>query len=125
MAGLKKRKQERSGSPNIVLVIFLAFFFILTIALGVFTYFGYAGQEDLRKAKLSAESALKGEKNAKKYYSMTYRNLRLTVGDRLEVKEEDQMNVDLEEFNKEGFGFFKDEDGKEEAKKLMEKFKGR
>jgi hypothetical protein len=49
MAGLKKTKKDGS-SPNIVLVVFLIFFTLLSIGLGIFAYYGYDGQDKLRSA---------------------------------------------------------------------------
>jgi hypothetical protein len=48
MAGLKKSSKKDAGNPNTALVIALIFFIVLSIGLGVFAYFGYDGQENLR-----------------------------------------------------------------------------
>jgi hypothetical protein len=49
MAGLKKPTKKRdTTNPNTVLVIFLVFFVLLSIGLGIWGYYGYAGQEKLR-----------------------------------------------------------------------------
>ena len=60
MAGLKKQKKEKSSNPNVVLIIFLVFFFLVSIGLGIWGYYGYAGQDDLRRAKFTSEAAAKG-----------------------------------------------------------------
>lgn len=65
MAGLKKASKRRdTTNPNTVLVLFLVFFVLLSIGLGTWGYFGYAGQEDLRqkaeKAKLESNVASLG-----------------------------------------------------------------
>src|SRR5262245_50109978 len=65
MAGLKKPVKKRdTTSPNTALVLFLVFFVLLSIGLGVWGYFGYSGQDKLRettkKAQVDSESAQKG-----------------------------------------------------------------
>jgi hypothetical protein len=119
MAGLKKKKKEKSGNPNIVLIIFLVFFFLVSIGLGIWGYYGYAGQEDLRRSRLNAESSAKVEKASKRYYSMLYRELRLAVGEKLDEKEIEFLNVDRDEFAKDN-GDFKAETDKEAAKALLD-----
>ena len=123
MAGLKKTKKEKSTSPNVVLVIFLVFFFLVSIGLGIWGYYGYAGQEDLRKAKFGAEAAAKGEKLGKRFYAMQYRYLRTALGDTLDEKETGQLNDDLDEFSKENGGAFKDETDKEASRIFVGKIK--
>src|SRR5438876_9494989 len=50
MAGLKKPTKKRdANNPNTVLVVFLVFFVLLSIGLGIWGYYGYAGQEKLRE----------------------------------------------------------------------------
>jgi len=119
MAGLKKQKKEKSTSPNVVLVIFLVFFFLLSIGLGIWGYYGYAGQEDLRRARSNADAAARASKLGLEYYSMLYGDLRVALGDTIDPAEEDQFNTAREAFLSEGFGKFKDEKTKEAAKKLM------
>ena len=45
MAGLKTlpKKKRDSSKPSPVLVIFLVFFILLSIGLGIWGYYGYAG----------------------------------------------------------------------------------
>src|SRR6516225_1095431 len=120
MAGLKKQKKEKSTSPNVVLVIFLVFFFLLSIGLGIWGYYGYAGQEDLRRAKQNEFTAKNAEKLGKRFYAMQYRYLRTALGDSLDEKESGQLNEDLDEFYKDNNGGpFKDEADKEAARKLV------
>ena len=63
---VKRRKD--SSNPNTVLVLFLVFFVILSIGLGVWGYYGQSGQEKLREAALEekkkADAALLGERFA-------------------------------------------------------------
>jgi hypothetical protein len=123
MAGLKKQKKEKSTSPNVVLVIFLVFFFLLSIGLGIWGYYGYAGQEELRRARSNADAAARGSKLGLEYYSMLYGDLRLDLGDTIDPAEEDQFNTARDAFLLPDFGKFKDEKTKEAAKKLMDDLK--
>jgi hypothetical protein len=125
MAGLKKQKKEKSSSPNVVLVVFLVFFFLLSIGLGIWGYYGYAGQEDLRRARSNADTAAKASNLGLEYYSMLYGDLRVALGDTIDPSEEDRFNTAREAFLSEGFGKFKDEKTKEAAKKLMDDLKER
>jgi hypothetical protein len=125
MAGLKKQKKEKSTSPNVVLVIFLVFFFLLSIGLGIWGYYGYAGQDDLRKQTLQAKAAATGANLGRDYYLMLYGDLRIALGETIDPSEEDKFNTAREAFLSEGFGKFKDEPTKEAAKKLMDDLKER
>lgn len=69
MALKKAPKRKDNTNPNTVLVLFLVFFVLLSIGLGTWGYFGYAGQDKLRDdavkkakdaeaAKISADFAL-------------------------------------------------------------------
>jgi hypothetical protein len=123
MAGLKKKKREKSSSPNVVLVIFLVFFFLLAIGLGIWGYYGYAGQDDLKKQKFGAEASAKGEKTGKRFYALQYRYIRTALGDSLSDAESGQMNEDLDEMYKENGGVFKDEPDLAAARTLLEDLK--
>ena len=103
MAGLKKKKREKSGSPNIVLVIFLVFFIIATITLGVFLYLALDEKSlalrDMAKERTNAQT----EKTTATYYRWLTRELRAAVGDKLGEKEIPELAVDREGFAKGGF----------------------
>jgi len=120
MAGLKKTPAEKTTSPNVVLVIFLVFFVLVAIGLGIWGYYGYAGQDDLQTKKRSAEAQAKAEKLAKEYYSMLYRHLRGAVGDKLDKSEEEQMKADFEQFINTDGGKFKDEKTLAADRKVIE-----
>src|SRR3954451_13033178 len=80
MAGLKKpSRRKETTSPNVVLVIFLVFFVLLSIGLGVWGYYGYAGQEKLaaeaKNAKKDKEAAKTGEEGAIAVRDMEHRAL--------------------------------------------------
>jgi hypothetical protein len=123
MAGLKKQRKEKSTSPNVVLVVFLVFFFLLTIGLGIWGYYAYAGQDILRKEASSARAAATGANLGKEYYFMLYGDLRLALGDTIDPAEQDQFDTARESFLLPDFGKFKDEKTKDAAKKLMDDLK--
>lgn len=95
MAGLKKpAKKKDTGSPNIVVVLFLVFFVLLSIILGVWGYYGYDGQEVLRD---TARKAKKGEEAAKlgeRYWSFVARDSRLALGFPL-MEEQDYNEMEM------------------------------
>lgn len=103
MAGLKKKKREKSGSPNVVLVVFLVLFIIATITLGVFLYMA------LDEKSIALREAAKDKKDAQThkttvtYYRWFSRELRAALGDKLGEKEVPELTVDREGFNKGGF----------------------
>ena len=96
MAGLKKKKKEKSGSPNIVLVIFLVLFILSNITLGVLFYYSLEEKEDFRKKRFAAESATKAEKEITAFYRLQFRELRTALGDQIEQELIDEMKVDRE-----------------------------
>ena len=68
MAGLKKPVKKRdTTSPNTPLVLFLVFFVLLSIGLGVWGYFGYSGQELLRNAAKKEQDNAKANKLGEEY----------------------------------------------------------
>ena len=66
MAGLKspsKRKRD-SSKPNTVLVVFLVFFILISIGLGVWGYYGYADKD---KMQATTKEKVKAATDAKDY----------------------------------------------------------
>jgi hypothetical protein len=62
MAGVKKQSKKASGGKNTALIIFMVFFFLTSVGLGVWGYYGYANQEALRNTaeeKVNIEKATK------------------------------------------------------------------
>lgn len=57
--GAVKSSSSSSSESNTGLIVTLVIFILLTLGLGVTTYFGYAGQEDLRKAANDANAKAK------------------------------------------------------------------
>ena len=119
MAGLKKKKKEKSGNPNTVLVVFLVLFVLISIGLGVWGYYGYAGQEDLRGKERSANATAKSEKSSAAFHKMLWRDLRQAIGEKLEQDEETELNLDRDVFLTKADAF-KDEKTRDAAKKTMD-----
>ena len=90
MAGLKKKK-DSSGSPNVVLVVFLVLFVLIAIGTGVACYYGYAGQYDLKKDLDKQEPGRKAAEKAVDYYRTLYWDLRLAVG--MEISKDDEPTL--------------------------------
>ncbi len=118
MAGLKKKKKDKSGSPNVILVVFLVLFVLTSIGLGVWGYYGYAGQDALRNTNKASTATAKAEKNAKLYYAMLWRDLRQAIGQKLDGDELQQLELDRDEFLKEK-GAYSDEKSRDAAKAFM------
>jgi hypothetical protein len=68
VAPRKKRFQQRGAqSPNAVLVIFLIFFVLATVITGVLAYYGYTGQDKLKKDAKEAEAKVKAGQKAEEW----------------------------------------------------------
>src|SRR5947209_7635746 len=82
MAGLKTlpKKKRDSSKPSTVLVVFLVFFILLSIGLGVWGYYGYAGQEKLETAAKTAANSAKAEKEFANYMLYISNEARLAIG---------------------------------------------
>ncbi|MFO0966759.1 MAG: hypothetical protein U0793_14395 [Gemmataceae bacterium] len=81
MASLKKSK--KSGKPSAGLAIALVFFILIAIGAGVWGYYGYKGQDELRAAAKSAEAAKAGEVAAAKYFRFLAMDYAMALGHRL------------------------------------------
>ncbi len=80
MAGLKTPKKKRDDKPSFALVLFLVFFSLLSIVLGVVSYFGYDGQDKLRVAAKEAALTVKGAKLGEEYNQFISWDTRLALG---------------------------------------------
>jgi hypothetical protein len=81
---LKSTKRRDTENPNTPLVLFLVFFVLLSIGLGLWGYFGYAGRAELRT---KTEGAQKGEQAAKlgeEYHRLIELDTRLALGNQLD-----------------------------------------
>lgn len=118
MAGLKKpAKKKDTTNPNTTLVLFMVFFILLSIILGVWGYYGYDGQnklkEDAVKAKKNEEAAKLGER----YWAFVARDTRLALGFPLidDPNELEAWKNDREELNNK----FKGEKTKDLVEKMI------
>lgn len=101
MAGLKKPSKRRdTQNPNTVIVLFLVFFVILSIGLGVWGYFGYAGQDELRGKTKDAQDKLAAAQLGENYYQFLALDSRLAMGH--------PVDADLKEWEKLRDQFFQD-----------------
>ncbi|MBI2805958.1 MAG: hypothetical protein HYX68_13340 [Planctomycetes bacterium] len=129
MAGLKKKKKEKSGSPNVVLVVFLVLFVIVSITLGVLLYYALQEKDDANTKRILAKKESDATQKVADYYSMLYFDARTQWGDRLDADEadksaKDQMVLNREEFLKPNFGNFAGAPAtKESALKFMNKIR--
>jgi hypothetical protein len=124
----RKRSAGSRDNPNTVLVVFLVFFVLLSIALGVTTYYGYAGQKKLEEDALNARKEAKAARNAEDYYKFQALTARAAQGPLTKNENVDEPNdfaVLMEGF--EDGSKFKDEKTRpaiEELVKTMKKTLG-
>lgn len=117
MAGLKKSpKRKDNTNPNTVLVLFLVFFVILSIGLGVWGYFGYAGQEKLREKATTESKSNESNKLLADYYEFLALEELQAIGFTLEANELGRWQSSRKEYQ-EG-GKFQGEKGR--TKSLVE-----
>src|SRR5216684_69704 len=64
----RKKNRGNPNNPNTVLVLFMVFFILVSIGLGVMTYYGYAGQDKLKNDAESARKDAKSAWNASDYF---------------------------------------------------------
>jgi hypothetical protein len=121
MAGLKKKKKDKSGSPNVILVVFLVLFVLTSIGLGVWGYYGYAEQKTLRDERSRQKAAADSAKNTADYYSMLWRELRNAIaGEKLDADEKTALETDQAKFQAGDTGAFKNEKYRDLAKQFKE-----
>ena len=102
MAALKKTtKKKDAGKPGTVLIIFLVFFILLSIGLGVFAYYGYEGQNKLREEAANGKKAVAASKNLDDYRMGIIHFLSTSVGQELNADDRVRAVAALEEITKE------------------------
>lgn len=103
MATLKKPiKKKDGGKPSTVLIIFLVFFILLSIGVGVAAYYGYEGQNKLREEAASAKKAVNVSKNVDNYRMGTIYILASALGQELDKDEQVRAVAEFDEITKEG-----------------------
>jgi hypothetical protein len=80
MAARKRSARGRSENPSTTLIVFMVFFILLSIGLGVGTYTGYAGQKKLREDAESALAKAKSQQNLMEYYKVQALTARAAEG---------------------------------------------
>src|SRR5438270_5943564 len=82
MAGLKtpSKKKRDSSKPSTVLIVFLVFFILVSIGLGVWGYYGYAGQEKLETAAKNEKKNSQAERDFKDYHLFMEAEARKAIG---------------------------------------------
>jgi hypothetical protein len=81
------------GSPNQVLIIFLVFFVLVSIVLGVTTYLGYDGQTQLKADAKTAKDDVKKREADVKWYRFQALLLRQVVGETLNNDDKTQFST--------------------------------
>jgi hypothetical protein len=123
MAGLKKPSRRQSGdSPNLALIIFLVFFILVSIGLGVWGYYGYAGQEKLIAEAKAAATKETAANNGRKYGMMVGLEAMQQLGQPIDADNMIVLNGERDEFAKEG-GKYDKESTRELVKKMIEEGK--
>lgn len=127
MAGLKKKKREKSTSPNVVLVVFLVLFVLTSIGLVFWGYYGYKEQSDLRLAANKQKAAADVAKTTSNYYQLQAHDLRTAIlgVDSINQDEKTELDGFRTVFNKPDFGAFKAEKDKENVKKIFDELRQR
>jgi hypothetical protein len=97
MARKKSSRGRGNGSnPNTVLVIFMVFFILLSIGLGVTTYYGYAGQKKFDEDAKGARAKEKAAQNGAEYYKFQALLARAAVAEALFKDETTDEKNDLQ-----------------------------
>src|SRR6516162_8923088 len=65
-----RRRMKPATNPSTVLVIFLVFFVLLSLGLGVWGYFGYKAADQARKAAAEAQQKEKAAKDGADWYRL-------------------------------------------------------
>jgi hypothetical protein len=91
MAPRKKSSRNRDN-PSTVLVLFMVFFILLSIGLGVGTYYGYAGQKKLEEDAINARKEAKAARNAEDYYKFQALTARGAAGPLVKSETIDEPN---------------------------------
>src|ERR1700730_8643540 len=120
MAGLKtpSKKKRDSSKPSPVLVIFLFFFIIVSLGLGVWGYYGYAGQDKLETAAKEKAKSAEVAKDFELYALFIASEARVAIGSPDPLVDAQLYADKREEFLKEN-SKYKSDKNYEPVKKLM------
>ena len=124
MAGLKKKRKEQSGSPNIVLVIFLVFFILVNITFGILWYYALQDRATAKSSAAAAEATKREAEKARDYYRMLYYEMKVVTGNPLSKEEDEKYNPVKESFMKDDYGDYASQTDKDETRKLVGNLRG-
>lgn len=99
-AGLNPKKKRGDSKPSTILVIFLVFFILISIGLGVTAYYGYAGQEKLKADAKTEAGKAKGREELAEMALFIMRDIRFALGHPLDKDEEVEYDRVKQEFFK-------------------------
>ncbi len=121
MAGLKKPKKKDSTNPSTVLIIFLVFFVLLSLGLGVWGYYGYAGQTKLAEDTKKAINAEKAMALSEKFHRMMAYQLWIAggYGPKLDATQIADQGVEYDDFRN-GGGKYANEKMKDPLTKVFD-----
>lgn len=104
MAGLKKSKRQKdTGSPNMVLVLFLILFIISNLVLGLWLYFTYDERNNALKAKTEADKVAKSALQAMEVYQIVANDLRQAIGQRLDPNDKASLDIKRKALLEDGY----------------------
>src|SRR5258708_398758 len=110
MAGLKSPTKKRDAARPTVLIVFLIFFVLVSIGLGVWGYYGYAGQEKLETAAKSANNEKKTQTNLANQSTYMNSETRIAIGGAVKPKDVALTADELEIFANERTKLLQDAD---------------
>jgi hypothetical protein len=122
-AAVKKPVKRRDpSSPNTALVIFLVFFSLASIGLGVWGYYGYAGQEKLKKAAEDAGIDKKTIKDSEEWYRFRELEWRYAIEpEKIEPDDKTKLDEWRKKFFDKGFAKVSKDDDVEAVTNLIKK----
>jgi hypothetical protein len=91
MAPARRRSKAASANPSTVLIIFLVFFVLLSIGLGVWGYFGYKDAALKEKNGKTEQDKAAAEKKGREWYQLQALWARAAAGNELSKDESDQL----------------------------------
>jgi hypothetical protein len=103
------RRPVKDGNPNLALVILLIVFVLTSIGLGVWGYYGYEQQEDLKNAASKKSQEAAALRNAKDFYAAVAMEMKLIISGKLTEEEKGVWAVSRSELFKEKGGKFDDQ----------------
>src|SRR5262249_284190 len=101
MAGLRKPvRRKDTTKPSTALILFLVFFIVLSLGLGVWGYYGSAGQEELRPKTKGARAPADANQVELDFWKFAAQDARLATGDTLDADEQNSWGLTYPEVGK-------------------------